>query len=106
MNDPFGDTRLSNTADGPGEIRLWPIASVVVAVFIVFVVRLFQLQVLEGEDLASRSQANYVRTVRLEAQRRGHRVDHCLHTDLFYEAGQVHAHVRQATMSREAASPI
>ena len=22
MNDPFGDTRLSNTADGPGDIRI------------------------------------------------------------------------------------
>lgn len=69
MNDPFGDARLSNTGDGPGQLRLWPIAAVVVAIFAVFVIRLFQLQILEGEDLASRSQANYVRTVRLEAQR-------------------------------------
>lgn len=69
MNDPFGDTRLSHTGDGPGEIRIWPLASVVGAIFLVFVVRLFQLQILQGEDLASRSQANYVRTVRLEAQR-------------------------------------
>lgn len=69
MNDPFGDTRLSNTADGPGDIRLWPIALVVVAVFCVFAVRLFQLQILQGDALASRSQANYVRTVRLAAQR-------------------------------------
>ncbi len=69
MNDPFGDSRLSNSGDGPGQIRLWPVASVVVALFVSFVLRLFQLQILEGEDLASRSQANSVRTVRLEAQR-------------------------------------
>ncbi|MBJ19255.1 MAG: penicillin-binding protein 2 [Deltaproteobacteria bacterium] len=69
MNDPFGDTRLSHSGDGPGQIRLWPVATIVVAIFLLFVVRLFQLQILEGEALASRSQANYVRTVRLEAQR-------------------------------------
>jgi len=69
MNDPFGDTRLSHSGEGPGQMRLWPVAMIVVAIFLVFVIRLFQLQILEGEDLASRSQANYVRTVRLEAQR-------------------------------------
>jgi penicillin-binding protein 2 len=69
MNDPFGDTRLSQSGDGPGQIRLWPVAVIVVGIFLLFVTRLFQLQILEGEALASRSQANYVRTVRLEAQR-------------------------------------
>ena len=69
MNDPFGDARLSNTSDGPAQLRIWPMVIVVVAIFLVFIVRLFQLQILEGEALASRSQANYVRTVRLEAQR-------------------------------------
>ncbi len=69
MNDPLGDARLSNTGDGPGQIRLWPVALVVIGIFSTFVFRLFQLQILEGEALASRSQANYVRTVRLEAQR-------------------------------------
>jgi len=69
MNDPFADTRLSQTGDGPGPIRLWPIAFVAVSIFVVFIVRLFQLQILEGEDLASRSQANSVKSVRLEAQR-------------------------------------
>jgi len=69
MNDLFGDTRLSHSGEGPGQIRLWPLAMIVVAIFLVFVIRLFQLQILEGEALASRSQANYVRTVRLEAQR-------------------------------------
>jgi penicillin-binding protein 2 len=48
---------------------MWPMAAVVVAIFILFIGRLFQLQILEGEALASRSQANSVRTVRLEAQR-------------------------------------
>jgi penicillin-binding protein 2 len=69
MNDPFGDARLSNTSDGPGQLRIWPIAVIVIAIFVLFIGRLFQLQILEGEALASRSQANYVRTVRLEAQR-------------------------------------
>jgi penicillin-binding protein 2 len=44
-------------------------AIIVIAIFTLFVGRLFQLQILEGEALASRSQANYVRTVRLDAQR-------------------------------------
>lgn len=69
MNEPFLETRLSSHSDGPGDIRIWPIALIVLGIFTVFVVRLFQLQILEGEALASRSQANYVRTVRLEAQR-------------------------------------
>ena len=69
MNDPFGDARLSNTGDGPGQLRIWPLAIIVIAIFMLFIGRLFQLQILEGKALASRSQANYVRTVRLEAQR-------------------------------------
>ena len=69
MNDSFADARLSNTGDGPGPLRLWPIVIVVFSIFTLFIGRLFQLQILEGEALASRSQANSVRTVRLEAQR-------------------------------------
>ena len=69
MLDPLGDTRLSNTGDGPGPLRLWPIAGVIVVIFTIFVVRLFQLQILEYEDAMSQKVANYVRTVRLEAQR-------------------------------------
>jgi len=42
---------------------------VVLALFTVYIGRLFQLQILEGEYLASRSQANYVRTVQLDAPR-------------------------------------
>jgi penicillin-binding protein 2 len=69
MNDPLGEARLSHMGDGPVQVRLWPLVAIVAAIFVLFVVRLFQLQILEGEALASRSQANYVRTVRLEAQR-------------------------------------
>ena len=69
MKDPFGDARLSNSNEGPGELRLWPVALIVVGIFVIFILRLFQLQIVEGDALASRSQANYVRTVRLEAQR-------------------------------------
>jgi penicillin-binding protein 2 len=69
MSEPLGRGRLSNSGDGPGDIRLWPLVFVVLALFTVFIGRLFQLQILEGEYLASRSQANYVRTVQLDAPR-------------------------------------
>jgi len=69
VNDPFGDARLSNTSDGPVQLRIWPMVIIVVAIFVLFIGRLFQLQILEGEALASRSRANSVRTIRLEAQR-------------------------------------
>jgi len=42
----------------------------------------------------------------LEAQAQGHRVDHCLPTDLFLAGGTVHAQVRLARMAREATPPI
>jgi glutathione synthase len=42
----------------------------------------------------------------LEAQARGHRVDHCLARDLSLRGGEVHARVRQATMQRDPARPI
>lgn len=42
----------------------------------------------------------------LEAQSRGHRVDHCLFRDLSLADGKLRARVRQATMSRKAASPV
>ncbi|MFO0688896.1 MAG: penicillin-binding protein 2 [Myxococcota bacterium] len=69
MSEPLGHGRLSNSADGPGDIRLWPLVFVVLGLFTVFVGRLFQLQILEGEYLKGRSQANYVRTVQLDAPR-------------------------------------
>ncbi len=69
MLDSFGETRLSSTGDGPGPLRIWPFVVIVVLVFSTFFGRLFQLQVLEYEDAMSQKVANYVRTVRLEAQR-------------------------------------
>jgi penicillin-binding protein 2 len=69
MSEPLGRGRLSNNADGPGDIRLWPLVFVVLALFTLFIGRLFQLQILEGEYLASRSEANSVRTVQLDAPR-------------------------------------
>src|SRR5690606_11843185 len=44
--------------------------------------------------------------IMLEAQARGHRVEHCLERDVSLRDGRVFAVVRQATMSREAAAPI
>jgi glutathione synthase len=42
----------------------------------------------------------------LEAQSRGHRVDHCLQRDLYLDAGKLHAGVRAATMQRDPERPI
>lgn len=69
MSDLLGHGRLSNSGDGPGDIRLWPLVFVVLSIFTLFIGRLFQLQILEGEYLASRSKTNYVRTVQLDAPR-------------------------------------
>lgn len=41
-----------------------------------------------------------------EAEARGHRVDHCLNTDLYLESGRVYARVARATMKRAAVSPF
>jgi glutathione synthase len=41
-----------------------------------------------------------------EAARRGHRVDHCLNTDLYLDSGRLYARVAPATMQRKAAVPI
>jgi len=69
MLGSFGEPRLSSTGDGPGPLRIWPIAVIIAFVFTSFAGRLFQLQILEYEDAMSQKVANYVRTVRLEAQR-------------------------------------
>ena len=61
--------RLVGAGEAPGELRVGLIALLIAAVFAVFLIRLFQLQILEGADLASRSQRNSVRTLRLEAPR-------------------------------------
>ena len=41
-----------------------------------------------------------------EAEKRGHRVDHCLNTDLILDGGRLSARVSQASMSRTALPPI
>ena len=41
-----------------------------------------------------------------EAEKRGHRVDHCLNTDLILDAGRLSARVAQARMSRTSVPPI
>ena len=61
--------RLSSANEAPSELRLGLIALAILAVFGLFILRLFQLQILEGADLADRSLRNSVRTVRLEAPR-------------------------------------
>ncbi len=64
-----GGRRLGTGVDPAVEGRLPFVALGLIAVFVVFLVRLFQLQILEGEDLRRRSQSNSVRSVRLEAPR-------------------------------------
>jgi penicillin-binding protein 2 len=61
--------RLGAGLDAAVENRLPFVAVAVILVFGVFFVRLFQLQILEGDDLRRRSERNSVRTVRLEAPR-------------------------------------
>ncbi len=41
-----------------------------------------------------------------EAQRRGHRVDHCLNTDLYLDGGRLHARVCPAKLQRDPRNPI
>jgi penicillin-binding protein 2 len=65
----YGDDRLGG-ADSPlGDGRLGIVALLVALAFAVFALRLFQLQILEGADLRSRSLRNSVRTLVLEAPR-------------------------------------
>lgn len=42
----------------------------------------------------------------IAAEQRGHRVDHCLVEDVFFESGRAFARVRRATMKRDPAAPI
>jgi penicillin-binding protein 2 len=61
-------TRLSaSDAIVAGRLRLAMV--LVCLVFTVFAARLFQLQIIEGEELRQRSERNSVRTIRLEAPR-------------------------------------
>jgi len=64
-----GVGRLAAGVDPSIGNRLVFIAVFIVLTFAVFVLRLFQLQVIEGEDLGNRARRNSVRTVRLEAPR-------------------------------------
>jgi len=61
--------RLATGVDPSIVNRLIFIAAFIVLIFALFGVRLFQLQVIEGEDLGNRARRNSVRTVRLEAPR-------------------------------------
>ena len=61
--------RLGAGVDGSVEARFPLVAGFIVLVFIIFAVRLFQLQIIEGEDLSTKSKGNSVRLVRLEAPR-------------------------------------
>ncbi len=67
--DEAGVGRLATGVDPSIVNRLVFIAVLIVLTFAVFVLRLFQLQVIEGEDLGNRARRNSVRTVRLEAPR-------------------------------------
>ncbi|MBW2540516.1 MAG: penicillin-binding protein 2 [Deltaproteobacteria bacterium] len=64
-----GVGRLAAGVDPSIVNRLIFIAIAIVLTFGVFGVRLFQLQVIEGEDLGNRARRNSVRTVHLEAPR-------------------------------------
>ncbi|HIG00091.1 MAG TPA: penicillin-binding protein 2 [Myxococcales bacterium] len=63
------ESRLPGADEAPSELRIGLIALIMLAAFAIFVVRLFQLQIVEGADLASRSERNSIRTLRLEAPR-------------------------------------
>lgn len=69
MNSGFNDGRLSPGGPHGVEGRIGIIAFMVIVAFLIFIGRLFQLQIVEGADLRSRSEQNFVRTVRLEAPR-------------------------------------
>jgi len=56
-------------SDIPIEGRLRLIGAFIIMLFTIFVLRLFQLQIVEGEALLKRSEENSVRTVRLDAPR-------------------------------------
>ncbi len=69
MTGGLGDGRLSPGGPHGAEGRIGVIAAGIILAFVIFAVRLFQLQIVEGADLRSRSEQNFVRTVRLDAPR-------------------------------------
>jgi penicillin-binding protein 2 len=64
-----GGRRLVGGVDPALTRRLPIVAAVMMLPFAIFFLRLFQLQVIEGEDLGNRARRNSVRKVRLEAAR-------------------------------------
>ena len=69
MNTGYGDGRLSGGGvQGMGG-RIFVIAAAIILAFFTFALRLFQLQIVEGAELRSRSEQNFVRTIRLDAPR-------------------------------------
>ena len=69
MGGRIPEARLGTGGEPPSELRIGLIAALMVIAFSVFIFRLFQLQILEGEDHAATARGNSVRTVRLEAPR-------------------------------------
>ncbi len=63
------DDRLGAGTDNSVELRLPLVIGVIVLVFGIFVLRLFQLQFLQGEEMKGIAHGNAVRLVRLEAPR-------------------------------------
>jgi len=69
MLSESGSDRLGAGVDASFSERVPLVAAFIVAVFGIFFLRLFQLQVVEGEALGNRARRNSVRTVRLEVSR-------------------------------------
>ena len=67
--DEVGVGRLGAGIDSSVVNRLPIVMGIIVLAFAVFVVRLFQLQVIQSEDLGNRAKRNSIRSVRLEASR-------------------------------------
>jgi penicillin-binding protein 2 len=65
----YRDGRLAGGTDPGIASRLWLVALGIGLVFAVFVLRLFQLQILQGAALRTRSEMNFVRALPLEAPR-------------------------------------
>ena len=64
-----GDDRLGAGSDPGVETRIMVIAALIGLFFAIMLLRLFQLQIVEGADLSDRSKRNSVRHIRLEAPR-------------------------------------
>ncbi len=69
MGGRMPEGRLGGGGEPPSELRIGLVAAGMTLMFVIFVFRLFQLQILEGADLADRSLRNSVRQVRVEAPR-------------------------------------